>query len=404
MAFQDSFHEIVPGYRINGRSVVFVIKGVSSGGVGGFGRKTLELGNFGVGHRNFIETDDPDNWPDPSAYFPVTDIDALYQSLELAGLSTIVEGTVLVNPSNVSLLEYNDDSLVAESLGAGTRFVFQRSNGEEWVKQGDRFLVPNSQFDNFKELALARLSTLLEIAGETASHYIALDGSNDYVEFTDKGADNVGLLDWTKDWSLGINLVDFEVKADQKFITLFSSGSNAIMLRRGGSNHGLYITGNNGATKIGANTWYAPNPGGKLLFVFYKDFSRLRYYIGNVDGTYALRASYFVNTTNIGGNTPGSELCVGKRVSNNAVAESLYYHGGLNNLIVAAEPLEGPLVEEYFQVNNTYDESTFYADLTSWAQFGEDAFPTVTDTKGVMSGGTLVNGQEGDFVELPTDA
>ena len=404
MAFQDSFHEIVPGYRINGHSVVFVIKGVSSGGVGGFGRKTLELGNFGVGHRNFIETDDPENWPDPSAYFPVTDIDALYQSLELAGLSTIVEGTVLVNPSNVSLLEYSDNSLVAESLGAGTRFVFQRSTGEVWVKQGDTFQVPNSEFDNFKELALARLSTLLDIAGETASHYIAFDGSNDFVEFSGKGSENAGLLDWEADWTVGINLVDFEVKADGKFITLFSSGNNAIMLRRGGSNHGLYVTGDGGVTKIGANTWYAPNPGGKLLFAFYKDFSRLRYYIGNVDGTYALRASYLVNVANIGGNNPGAEFSVGKRVNSNNVAASLMYHGGLNNLICAAEPLEGPLVDEYFQVNNTYDESSFYADLTSWAQFGEDTYPQVKDTLNQLTGGELIGGKEDDFVELPTDA
>ena len=60
MAFKDSFHEIVPGYRINGESVVFVIKGVKTG-VPGAGSKTIELGNIGVASRNFIETDDPDN-------------------------------------------------------------------------------------------------------------------------------------------------------------------------------------------------------------------------------------------------------------------------------------------------------------------------------------------------------
>lgn len=399
MAFKDSFHEIVPGYRINGESLVFVIKGIKTGGKGS-GAKTLEIGNIGVSGRNFIETDDPDNWPIENSYIPVLDIDLLYEQLELAGLSTVVEG-VLVNPANVALLEYDENRMVADAAGNGGRFEFIRSSKSYWERQGSKFSVPTAEFDEFKNLALARLSTGLEIVGETASHYISLDGSNDYVEFTDKGAENSGLLDWTQDWSLGINLVEFEVKADQKFVTLFSSGSNAIMLRRGGSNHGLYVTGNDGATKIGANTWHAPNPGGKLLFVFYKDSSRLRYYIGNVDGTYALRASYLVNTANIGGNTPGSELCIGKRVSNNAVAESLYYHGGLNNLIVAAEAIEGPLVDEYFQVNNTYDESSFYADLTSWAKFGEDSFPTVTDTKGAMSGGSLVNGNENDFVELP---
>ena len=76
------------------------------------------------------------------------------------------------------------------------------------------------------------------------------------------------------------------------FITLFKSGSNAIMLRRGGSNHGLYVTGNDGGTKIGANTWYAPNAGGKILFSYDGTTNkRLKYYIGNVDGTFSLRGT-----------------------------------------------------------------------------------------------------------------
>ena len=174
------------------------------------------------------------------------------------------------------------------------------------------------------------------------------------------------------------------------------------MLRRGGSNHGLYITGNNGATKIGANTWYAPNPGGKLMFSYDGTATkRLKYYIGNVDGSYSLRASYGVNTGNIGGNSPGSSFCIGKRVTSNAVAESLMYHGGLNNFIYADEAFGGPIIAEYFGVNNTYDESSFYGDLTSWVKMGEDTYPNVVDTLGALTGGTLVDGTEEDFVEIP---
>ena len=64
MAFKDSFHEIVPGYRINGDAVVFVIKGVKTGGVGA-GSKMIEIGNIGVANRKFIETSDPDELADP---------------------------------------------------------------------------------------------------------------------------------------------------------------------------------------------------------------------------------------------------------------------------------------------------------------------------------------------------
>ena len=396
MAFKDAFHEIVPGYRINGNSVVFIIKGTKTGGPGA-GAKTIEIGNIGVASRNFIETDDPDNWPISESYLPVEDIDKLYEQLELAGLSTVVDG-VLVNPANVSLLEYDNDRLIADAAGDGGKFTFHRSNKTYWERQGNDFLVPTAEFDNFKALALARLSTTLEIVGQASNAYIHFDGSNDYVEFAAKGAANAGLLDWTGEWTIGMTLTEFEVKSDQKFFTLFSSGENAIMLRRGGVNHGLYVTGNDGQTKIGANTWAAPNPGGKVLFAY--DGSRLKYYIGNVDGTYALRANYLVNTANIGGNTPSDKFCVGKRVTSNNVAESLMFHGGANNLIVAAEALSGPLVDEYFQVNETYDESSFYADLTSWAKLGEDSYPAVVDQKGAMTEGELLYGTEDDFVEI----
>ena len=397
MAFKDSFHELVPGYRINGNAVVFAIRGVKSGGVGA-GHKCLELGNIGVGDALFIETDDPKDWKMPETYIPVESIDLLYEQLELAGLSTVVDG-VLVNPNNVCLLDYTTDKLVADAVGNGGRFVFQRSNKPNWQRKGNNWLVPSDEFDGFKELALSRLTTVLETVGKASNAYIDLDGSNDYIEFSGTAT---GLLDWDADWTVAMTLVDFEVKADGKFITLFKSGSNAIMLRRGGSNHGLYVTGNDGQTKIGANTWYAPNPGGKIMFAYNGTTDkRLSYYIGNLDGTYSMRANYLVNTANIGGNTPGTEFCIGKRVTKNNVAESLMYHGGLNNFIYADEKFAGPVVAEYFGVNNTYDEAEFYGDLESWVKMGEDTYPNVVDTLGALTGGQLIGGTEDDFVEIP---
>ena len=402
MAFRDSFHEVVPGYRVNGAVLVFVVRGVKEGGIGA-GAKTLEIGNFGISHRTLIEHPEDETWAVPDSYIPVPDIDAVYSQMELAGLSTVVDG-VLVNPANVALLEYDENCLTAESVGADSRFTFKRSNRGSWTRQGNEYLVPSVEFDTFKELALARLTTALEAVGRISNAYIHFDGSNDYVEFTDKGAANSGLLDWAQDWTIGMTLTEFDVKSDGKFITLFSSGSNAIMLRRGGTNHGMYVTGNNGATKIGANTWYAPNAGGKVLFSYNSTNNRLSYYIGNVDGSYALRAYYGVNVANIGGNTPDGKLCVGKRVSSNAVAESLMFHGGANNLLIADEAFSGPLVEEYFQVVETYDEASFYGDLTSWAKMGEDVYPSVVDVLGAMSGGSLIDGTEEDFVEIPDPA
>ena len=401
MAFKDSFHEVVPGYRINGNSLVFAIRGVKTGGVGS-GAKTLEIGNINVSSRSFIESDDPDNWPVSNSYLPVENIDALYESLELAGLSTVVDG-VLVNPANVALLEYDENSLVADAAGNGGRFKFVRSESPTWGREGDTFLVPTGEFDEFKSLALARLTTAIEIVGQTSNAYIHFDGSNDYVEFSAKGATNANLLDWSKDWTIGVTLTEFDVASDGKFFTLFSSGDNAIMLRRGGANQGLYLTGNDGANKAGINTWYAPNAGGKLMFVNDGTVGFLKYYIGNVDGSYGLRGVVNIASATLGNNNPAANFCIGKRVGNNAVAESLMFHGGMNNLIAADEAFgnASPLIQEYFQVNETYDQSSFYADLTSWIKMGENTFPEVTDTKGAMTGGALINGTEEDFVEIP---
>ena len=399
MAFRDSFHEVIPGYRVNGDVMVFAIKGVKDGGLCD-GCRTLEIGNFGIGHRMLLEV--PDGEIAPAGYIGVPDIDAVYSNLELAGMSTVVDG-VLVNPASVALLEYDDESMTAEATGSGGTFEFVKSDKTStWQRDGNKYLVPAAEFDEFKTLALQRLSTVIDVVGQSANAYIHFDGSNDYVEFTGTAT---GLLDWTANWTVGINLVEFEVKSDGKFITLFSSGQNAIMLRRGGSNHGLYLTGNDGANKAGVNTWYAPNPGGKLLFANDGAAGFLKYYIGNVDGTFALRGVVNIASATGGNNNPGTSFCIGKRVGNNAVAESLNYPGGLNNFIYADEAFANasPMIEEYFGVNNTYDEASFYPDLNSWVKMGEDTYPNVVDTLGALTGGALVDGTEEDFVEIPSD-
>ena len=397
MAFKDSFHEVVPGYRVNGDVMVFAIKGVKEGGLCD-GCKLLEIGNFGIGHRTLIEVEEA--YLAPAGYIGVPDVDYVYDQLVLAGMSIVVEGA-LVNPTSVALLQYSDQEMTAEAVGSGGQFKFVRSKVSAFKYAGNNtWQVPDGDFIAFRDLALQRLSTVLDIAGQSANAYIHFDGSNDYVEFTGGAS---GLLDWSADWTVGINLIEFEVRSDQKFITLFSSGQNAIMLRRGGVNHGLYLTGNDGANKAGINTWYAPNPGGKLLFANDGTNGFLKYYIGNVDGTFALRGVVNIASATGGNNNPGTNFCIGKRVGSNAVAESLNYVGGLNNFIYADEAIAGPNIDEYFGVNNTYDEASFYGDLNSWVKMGEDTYPNVVDTLGALTGGTLVDGTEDDFVEIPSD-
>ena len=400
MAFADSFHEIAPGYRINGRVMVFAIMTTKDGGVCD-GQPILDIGSFGIPGRSFVQAEEGDRIP--SGMNRVDDVAAIYEKLELSGMSTVIPG-ILVNPSAVALLEYDDDTMIAEAQGPLGKYEFQRANVPVVTRYKDtnKWLFPSVEFDSFKELALQRLTTIIDVAAQASNAYIHFDGSNDYVEFT---GTSTGLMDWTADWTIGINLVEFEVKSDQKFITLFKSGDNAIMLRRGGANHGLYLTGNDGANKAGVNTWYAPNPGGKLLFVNDGSAGFLKYYIGNVDGTFALRGVVNIASATGGNNSPGTEFCIGKKVGSNAVAESLYYPGGLNNFIYADEAFANasPMISEYFGVNNAYDQASFYGDLNSWVKMGEDTYPNVVDTLGALTGGSLINGTEEDFVEITED-
>jgi len=241
----------------------------------------------------------------------------------------------------------------------------------------------------------------LAAAGNQASRYIELDGANDYIEFTSLQGGTENVLDWSKDWSIGLTLVGLtETTSDNKLMTLFSNGNNAIFLRRGGTNWGMYVTGD-ANLQHGANTWYAPTATSRLLFTYDASTYRLKYYLGEpASGTYALRANLLVNA-NTRVNQVGNSLCIGKGVNTN-LGTSALWDGGVNNLIISDQVLVGPQVDEFFQTGEAFTEHEYYADLTTYARLGEDTYPNVVDTKSNATG-VLVNGAANDFVDIPTE-
>ena len=245
----------------------------------------------------------------------------------------------------------------------------------------------------------------LAAAGNQANRYIELDGANDYLEFSTLSGGSEDVLDWTKSWSIGITLVGLgPTTTDNKFMTLFSNGNNAIFLRRGGTNWGLYVTGDAGYTH-GANTWYAPSSTSRILLTYDAATCRLKYYLGDpASGTYALRANLAVNSIVKSANEVGTSLCVGKKVpiSSYGSSNQVYWDGGVNNLILSNTVLVGPQVDEFFQTGEAFTEHEYYADLTSYWKLGEDEFPNVLDTKG-DSDGVLVGGAANDFVDIPSE-
>ena len=145
------------------------------------------------------------------------------------------------------------------------------------------------------------------------THHVELDGINDYITTTGVHAD---ILDFTKSWSLGVELKNVSSVSDGSYLTLFKRGNNEITLRRGGSNWGIYVYCN-GSAIAQANTWFKPE-NSKILISC--DGSRVKYHANGLQ-----KADMSINA-NISQNDPIGDLEIGK--SGNIGA---YWYGGLNN-------------------------------------------------------------------------
>jgi hypothetical protein len=240
-------------------------------------------------------------------------------------------------------------------------------------------------------------------AGNQANRYIELDGVNDYIEFPNG---NNHALDWTKNFTIGVTLVGVQSGSDSKFISLFSNGNNFISLRRGGSNWGLYVTSNGNGYQHGANTWFTPTDFSRFLFAYNATTKRLKWFSGDPStGTFSQIANLLVQDSVISGNSPNGNLCIGKYHDSSAGStfDLHYWDGGFNNLIVSDMEFTGPHLTEYFQTGEAFTEMELYGDVTAYAKLGEDTFPNVTDEKGLLTGGYLVNGTADDFKDIPTE-
>ncbi len=252
--------------------------------------------------------------------------------------------------------------------------------------------------------------------GVQANKYIDIDGVNDYVEF-----DNAGdVLDFTKDWSIGVTLVGLTGPATSKKMTLFSRGGVHINLQaleiptdpdqEVQINWGLYVTSDNDLfdanKRAQANTWYAPGNFSRLLFTYNASTKRLKYSIGNPEtGAYAQRANLLISDSMILAQNINGGLCVGKgwTGSGGESFSGVNWNGGLNNLVGSHMELTGPQLIEYFQTGEAFESMELYSDLSFYAKMGEDTYPSVTDEKGLLTNGQLVNGTAADFKDIPTE-
>ena len=396
MAFTDTFHQITDELRLNGGAIVYASSYTVDGGLFN-GVKALEISIANDPNITLYETT---KQPQENEYFIVADRDAAYQALYSQGMLQVFEG-VLVNGAAISRIQYNDAMLLVDVLGSGGRYTFRANPQVSAAKAlgGGVWEIPALAFPTFRDDALQLLSTLP--SGTQASSYIALAGSDDFINFTG-GNTATGYLDWTKDWTIGITVVGYPQHSDSKYQCLFASGNNVIMIRRGGTNQSLYIASNNtGYASQGINTWQPINDGDRIQFEHVAASNHLRYFKGQAGQTPTLVGVLTVNAANIAANDPGDDFAIGRGNGLTNYEELLAWDGGLNNFVGQSSQMGTSNRLQYFEaIGEAFDELPFYDDLASWAKLGEDVYPLVTDTKGALTGGELMNGTPEDFVVI----
>ena len=224
----------------------------------------------------------------------------------------------------------------------------------------------------------------LSILGAPNSHYINLDGADDYLEMVNVPA---GVLDFTQSWAVGIELENVSTINDSSYTTLFKRGKNEVTLRKGGSNWGVYFYVNGNLSIAQANTWVAPSQGSKVLFTC--NGSQVKYYLNG-----SLRSTTTLNS-NISYNDPSGNLTFGKGLKGSN------WYGGVNNMMIMTNSgaLGTNQLNEYFGSQDV-SKMSFYSSVVDFLTLGESNYNSLNGQKGVISG-SLINATPADFVERP---
>jgi len=304
----------------------------------------------------------------------VTDLEVLSQFLIAADLGRYFRGYVSSQANMEALanpIDYN--------------YVARTDTGTIWRYLSGAWSDTTITISNEEIAALD-----VEAAGYSNTHYIDLDGTNDYVDL-DTGV-NANVLDYTQTWALGFEIESVTSINDSSYTTLWKRGGNELTLRKGGTNYGIYAFAN--GNSVGqSNTWRYPQPGSKVLFVCNGTQLKYTIYSPNLDEVKTFTMT--LNQTNVTNhNNPSGNLEIGQMG-----ARGSNWYGGINNAFImegAGSDLGMEQIAEYFGGQDVTLMS-FYEEIEDFLPLGEDTYPAVTGTKGVISG-NLINGTASDFV------
>ena len=346
-----------------------------SAGTYSFTAESLGYINDGKNH-NFMCTHHTDTTALTQSYNSISqsllnvsqDVNALTTFLNAVELGRFFRGYVM---DEAEMLALTSPLIYQYAIRVDTLTIWEY-NGTDWYDTTIEASV--SGITQEEELVLSYSNT----------HYIDLDGVNDYINLTNVDAK---VLDFTESWSLGYEVEDVSTVNDSSYTTLFKRGDNEITLRKGGSNWGIYVFCN-GQSIAQANTWHAPQSGSKIFITC--NGSRIAYYL---DGWQ--RANMSINATTISNNNPTGDLQVG-----NGGSKGSNWYGGVNNLMI----MEGSQAVlghdenvEYFSKQDVTTLS-FYPSIYDFIPLGERPYPNVLGLKQVVEG-TLENGLESNYYQ-----
>ena len=235
------------------------------------------------------------------------------------------------------------------------------------------------------QFILSSVGALAPAAGDT--HYVTLDGVNDYINLT--GTGNCFDLSAGAEWTLGFTVDANYVGNSPSFSTIQSGVNHHVFF-----NTGLHSTFGNGAGALSWNTasyMQGIQAGDKLAYR--ADGTKVQLWWNGV-----LKHTATLGTGGVTAGTPNS-LTIGNTTASSTVGVVPNWNTSVDNLMVCAgSALTDAELAEFFASDDFALYSFAGTKLTDFVTMGEDTFPNITGELSVVSG-TLVNGTTANFVE-----
>jgi len=223
--------------------------------------------------------------------------------------------------------------------------------------------------------------------GHQDTHYITLDGVDDYISLT--GTGNCMDLSHGANWTLGFTVDQNYVGNSDKFSPIQSGANNWTLY-----NGGLHSTIGDAVNALHWNTAsYAQGIAAGDKIILRADGTHVQFWWNNVQKHQATLGS-----ANVGAGS-FNNLTIGNATTSATIGAVPNWNASIDNLLICADQaLDFNEMAEFFNSNDFDNYSFKDTKMTDFVTMGEDSYPNVTGERGVVTG-TLVNGTPDNFVE-----